>query len=123
MIGSLVGAWLAKQQVAHILLLGRSGRPGGDASGLLRLVSGGAGAAAAVHMARCDAASGAEVAAVAAAATSACRLQVRCWLTERAALHQQCTTRYSRVLHRRKMAELSTVLRFAGGGSLWRRAG
>jgi short-subunit dehydrogenase len=69
MIGSLVGSWMAKQQVTNILLLGRSGRPGTDAGGVIELVAGG-GSSAAVHMVRCDAASAEEVAAVAAAATT-----------------------------------------------------
>lgn len=75
MIGSLVASWLAKQQVANILLLGRSGRPGADAGAVEQLVAGG-GAAAAFHLVRCDAASGDEVAAIALAATHGRRLQV-----------------------------------------------
>lgn len=74
MIGSLVGAWLARQQVSHILLLGRSGRPGADSGAVMQL-AGGSGSAAAFHMLRCDAASAEEVAAVAAAAARGRRLQ------------------------------------------------
>ena len=73
MIGSLVGCWLVKQQVAHIVLLGRSGRPSGELGTMGQLVHG-SGTAAAVHMSRCDTASTDEVAA-AAAATSSSALQ------------------------------------------------
>ncbi|KAL4451846.1 hypothetical protein ABPG75_007508, partial [Micractinium tetrahymenae] len=74
MIGSLVGAWLARQQVSHVLLLGRSGRPGSDSGAAMELAAG-LGSAAAFHLLRCDAASAEEVADVAAAATCGRRLQ------------------------------------------------
>ena len=74
MIGSLVGAWLARQQVPHILLLGRSGRPSRDVEKLMQQMTG-SGCAAAFHLLRCDAASAEEVAAASAAATRGCRLQ------------------------------------------------
>ncbi len=76
MIGSLVGAWMARQQVSKVLLLGRSGRPGADAGAVVDLVAG-QGSATAFHLLRCDAASAAEVAGAAASAASGCRLQVR----------------------------------------------
>ena len=75
MIGSLVGAWLTRQQVSRILLMGRSGRPGADSDAVLQLAAG-SGSAAEIHMIRCDAASGEEVAAALAGATHGCRLQV-----------------------------------------------
>ena len=75
MIGSLVGAWLARQQVPHILLLGRSGRPGAGAGATMELAAG-QGSAAAFHLLRCDAASAEEVAGAAAAAAHGLRLQV-----------------------------------------------
>ena len=74
MIGSLMGAWLAGQQVPHVLLLGRSGRPGADSGAVVEL-AGGDGCAAAFHLERCDAASAEEVASVAASATRGQRLQ------------------------------------------------
>ena len=73
MIGSLVGAWLARQPVANVVLLGRSGRPGPDAAPLAQLLL--AGCAAMVHLTRCDAGSADEVAASAAAACGSGHLQ------------------------------------------------
>jgi NAD(P)-dependent dehydrogenase (short-subunit alcohol dehydrogenase family) len=72
MIGSLVGSWMTRQQVAKIVLLGRSGRPGADSGSVVQLASN---SASAITMARCDASSAAEVAAVAEAATGSRRLQ------------------------------------------------
>ena len=73
MIGSLMGGWLARQQVADVLLLGRSGRPGSDAQALVQLAAGGSSGS--IHTLRCDAGSAEEVAAVAASAARGRRLQ------------------------------------------------
>ena len=59
MIGSLVAEWLAKQSVQRIVLLGRSGRPGGDSAAATSLALGGA--TALISMVRCDASSVEEV--------------------------------------------------------------
>jgi NADPH:quinone reductase-like Zn-dependent oxidoreductase len=59
MIGSLVAAWLSKQSVQRIVLLGRSGRPGGDSAAATSLALGGA--VAMISMVRCDASSVEEV--------------------------------------------------------------
>jgi NAD(P)-dependent dehydrogenase (short-subunit alcohol dehydrogenase family) len=75
MIGSLVASWLARQQVPHVVLLGRSGRPGAVSGAVVQLAAHGNGSAAAFHMLRCDAASAEEVAAVAAAVTRGRKLQ------------------------------------------------
>ena len=63
MIGSLVCAWLAKQSVERIVLLGRSGRPGADSGAATALALGGA--LACISMVRCDASSAEEVHALA----------------------------------------------------------
>lgn len=73
MIGSLVGAWLAKQGVHRIVLLGRSGKPGSDSGAVTSLIANGCDSV--VAMIKCDAASSEEVQSVAQEAVVG-RLQV-----------------------------------------------
>ena len=74
MIGSLVGAWLVREGVRDVALLGRSGRPGLDTAALVELLS--PGSKSSMHMVHCDAASTEEVASVAAAFSGGQALQV-----------------------------------------------
>jgi acyl transferase domain-containing protein/NADPH:quinone reductase-like Zn-dependent oxidoreductase/acyl carrier protein len=75
MIGSLVSGWLAKQSVQRIVLLGRSGRPGGDSGTATSLAL--EGAVAMIAMFRCDASNMEEVEYAASENTKKDPLQVR----------------------------------------------
>jgi len=74
MIGSLVARWLTKQSVQKVVLLGRSGRPGGDSAAATSLALDGA--VAMISMVRCDASSVEEVECVATENTKLDALQV-----------------------------------------------
>ena len=68
MIGSILGAWLTRQGIEHVVLLGRSGRPATDSKSVQEFL--GSGCSAAISIQRCDAASVDEVQAVAGSLTA-----------------------------------------------------
>lgn len=69
MIGSLLGAWLKRQGIGHVVLLGRSGRPAAGSKSVQEFL--GSGCSGVISIQRCDAASMEEVQAVAGGLTGA----------------------------------------------------
>lgn len=74
MMGSLVGIWLAMEQMPQIVLLSRNARPRIETATVLQL---GSGAAAAFHIIQCDTSNAEEVSVVMASNQGRRRLLVR----------------------------------------------